>query len=124
MIVNLFIISFACYFNMGFLTLLAIFFIYFGFSISLGPVIWIYAVEILEEELVYLTSLNKWLFTFIIGYFVPFLIADLGLFKTFLSISLLNVIIFAFLYIFLVETKGKTLKQIDSEFTNIYTNLP
>ncbi|KAL4470073.1 hypothetical protein ABPG72_008732 [Tetrahymena utriculariae] len=118
-IVGLVVITISSHQNLGLLSLFAILMHLLGFSISFGPVVWVYIVEILEEKYVFFMSLNSWLFTIFIGLGVPFLMSVFNLFTIFLIFSMINVLILVFLIFFVIETKGKTFNQISNEYYQI-----
>lgn len=93
--------------EIGILSLIAVCFHLLGFSISYGPITFLYIVEILEDNYVYLAVLNTWLFSVLIAYAAPFLITYTGIMVTFSSFALLNVFLLGFLYFFAIETSGK-----------------
>jgi len=90
-----------------------------SFAYSWGPIGWIYPSEIyplrIRAKATSLTTASNWLFNFIIAQIVPELIKSInwGLYLVFAGFGLLMA---AWVWLSLPETKGKSLEEIDSLF--------
>ena len=67
-IFSLCLLSFLVYNHKVSLAVVAILFYTFGFGISLGPIVWIYLSDILDEYGISLSVLTAWIFTIGVGY--------------------------------------------------------
>jgi sugar porter (SP) family MFS transporter len=89
------------------------------FALSLGPVVWVLIGEIFPNNLrshaVSLSVFCLWGANFIVSFSFPFLLTHLKGGFTFLIYALMCVLCFVFILRYLVETKGKTLEQIEKE---------
>jgi MFS family permease len=119
--VFLFAISVA-YFTNHFNGIIVLVFImgYLGsFSLSLGPVVWVLIGEIFPNNLrshaVSLAVFCLWTANFIVSFSFPYLLTHLKGGFTFLIYAVMCVLCFIFILNYLVETKGKTLEQIEKE---------
>lgn len=90
-----------------------------SFGLSLGPTIWLYNAEILTEKGVSLATTVNWICCFTIGLLVP------QTYKTISSNSLVYLLYvfgvlsafgLAFIYYFVVETKGLDCKEVNDAF--------
>lgn len=93
---------------------------FFGFSI--GPVIWVLISEIFPNKLrshgVAISFFFLWLADFIVSLSFPYLLSSLQGYS-FLIYSFLCFVCLLFTIKYITETKGKTLEQIEKEFTRI-----
>lgn len=89
------------------------------FALSLGPIVWVLIGEIFPNNLrshaVSLSVLCLWGANFIVSFSFPFLLTHLKGGFTFMIYALMCVLCFFFILKYLVETKGKTLEQIEME---------
>jgi MFS family permease len=120
----LFAIS-AAYFTHHFNGVIVLVFImgYLGsFSLSLGPIVWVLIGEIFPNNLrshaVSLAVFCLWGANFIVSFSFPFLLKHLKGGFTFLIYAVMCVLCFVFILEYLVETKGKTLEQIEKELVS------
>lgn len=89
------------------------------FSLGCGPIPWIYLPEILPNEIKGRaaslgTSLN-WISTFLVGLSFPIMLAGLGVAGSYLLYSLLNFAALAIFYVYMVETKQRSLDDIQKQ---------
>jgi MFS family permease len=91
---------------------------FFGFSI--GPVVWVLISEIFPNRLrshaVAISFFFLWLADFMVSLTFPFLLSNLKGYS-FLIYSFLCFVCLLFVIKFIKETKGRTLEQIEKEFT-------
>mmetsp|Transcript_5238 Transcript_5238/g.6216 ORF Transcript_5238/g.6216 Transcript_5238/m.6216 type:complete len:491 (+) Transcript_5238:21-1493(+) len=91
---------------------LTLFFVGF-FEFSIGPILWLYAAEIMTETGMAAASLITWIITIVFGLFTSKLFDLLtpeGMYFTFTGIDVVG---FLFIIFFIKETKGKTKKEIE-----------
>ncbi|RKP26218.1 general substrate transporter, partial [Syncephalis pseudoplumigaleata] len=90
-----------------------------GFAYSWGPIGWVIPSEIyplrIRAKAVALTTASNWLFNILIGLLSPLLMALIG-WRFYLILAAFLVIMTAFVYFFVPETKGKSLEEIDALF--------
>ncbi len=89
------------------------------FAASFAPVMWviiseIYPVRIKGMAMSFSTAVS-WLCTFLTVYFAPVIQGSLGLHYLFTIFGLFSIIAFVFVKIWIPETKGKSLEQIEKE---------
>ena len=90
--------------------------VYVGFfESSLGPVLWIYCGETLTDKGIGLAVCVNWLCTGIIGFY-GYLIQVVDIGYTFLAFSCISAAAAMFVWIGLVETKGKSKEEIEEIF--------
>lgn len=86
------------------------------FAFTLGPVVWVLLSEIypnyIREKAMSLSSCMLWTATFVVVLVSPYLL-DLSPMFNFLLFAILNVIGFVFIWIYLPETKGRTLEEME-----------
>ena len=75
-----------------------------GFSLSLGPVTFIYVAEIMED-ISFILSVN-WILTILVSLFSELMIAYLGIGRVFLFYGLCSLACLVYMYRFMVESKG------------------
>ncbi|CAG8679882.1 22844_t:CDS:10 [Rhizophagus irregularis] len=100
-------------------SLAVIIFIYIfvaGFAYSWGPTRWIYPAEIyplrIRGKAMSITTAFNWLFNFVLGQIVPILLNSITW----------GIIMAISVHIFYPETKGNSLEEMDSIFSNIHPN--
>ena len=104
----------------GFWVLLFILTYIASFAASLGPTIWVFLSEIypnhLRSKAMSVAIIALWVACFAVTLTFPILIGSLGggyTFVLFATICLANLV---FVYVYIPETKGKTLEEIEEEF--------
>jgi sugar porter (SP) family MFS transporter len=89
------------------------------FALSLGPIVWVLIGEIFPNNLrshaVSLSVFCLWGANFVVSFSFPFLLTHLKGGFTFMIYALMCVLCFLFILKYLVETKGKTLEQIEKD---------
>jgi len=90
------------------------------FALSLGPIVWVLIGEIFPNNLrshaVSLAVFCLWAANLVVSFSFPILLVYLKGGYTFLIYAVMCVLCFIFVYKYLIETKGKTLEQIEKEF--------
>lgn len=86
----------------------------------IGPILWLLLPEIIPLRVrglgLGICVLFHWITNFIVGLTFPVLLAALGLQSTFLIFVVIGFVSLTFVKLFLPETKGKTLEQIEEDF--------
>lgn len=94
-----------------------------GYSASLGPVPWVYVGEIFPTRLraygVGLGSATQWLFNFVITYITPAAISNIG-WRTFIMFGVFCFAAGVWVFLFVRETKGRSLEEMDVLFTKTF----
>jgi sugar porter (SP) family MFS transporter len=89
------------------------------FAASYAPVMWVIISEIYPSRIKGLamsfSTAVSWLYTFLTVYFAPIIQGTLGLNYLFAIFGVFSVIAFVFVKIWIPETKGKSLEQIEVE---------
>jgi len=118
MVATLFLLAAAFYFEMNpiFTTVCIMVFIAF-FASCIGPTFWTMVAEMFPNRIrgqaVALASFTQWVFTFLVVLFFPHVLDALGGASTFLFLSVMSVIQLLIVRVYLKETKGKTLEEIE-----------
>ena len=90
-----------------------------SFALSLGPIVWVLISEIFPNRLrshaVSLSVFMLWGANFIVSFTFPYLLVHLRGGFTFLIYAVMCVLCFLFVLMYLKETKGKTLEQIEKD---------
>ncbi len=115
-----FLFMLAWSFNSVHINGLLVFFFVMGyiatFAFTLGPVVWVLLSEIypnyIREKALSLSSCMLWTATFVVVLVSPYLL-DLSPMINFLLFAVLNVVGFVFVWIYLPETKGRTLEEME-----------
>ncbi|KIY66349.1 general substrate transporter [Cylindrobasidium torrendii FP15055 ss-10] len=102
----------------------------FIFLISFGctwlELPWLYPAEInpnaIRTNANAMSTMTNWLWNFAVVMWTPPMLDSLGGFGTFLFFGLVNACFFPIIYFFYVETKGRTLEEIDVIFARAYSN--
>jgi sugar porter (SP) family MFS transporter len=93
------------------------------FALSLGPVVWVLIGEIFPNRLrshaSALAVFCLWGSNFLISFTFPILLKNLNGGFTFLIYAVMCLLCLIFVYKYLVETKGKTLEQIERDFLGL-----
>ena len=88
-----------------------------GFSATVGPVMWVLVAEILPLKVkgpaTSVATFSLWTFTLLVSFFFPIMLSALGASMSFGIYAVLSVIHLLFIKIFIPETKGKTLEEIE-----------
>ncbi|BDR59918.1 sugar porter family MFS transporter [Lactobacillus xylocopicola] len=104
------------------LLLMAIFLIFFQGGVS--PIVWVLLSEIFPQAIrgmaMGIATFFLWLSNFLVGYLFPILLEHLGLGKTFVVFTILNVVSLLYAIKFIPETQGKSLEELQSGFQDGY----
>jgi MFS family permease len=90
------------------------------FEFSIGPILWLYAAEIMTESGMAAASLITWIVTIIFGLFTPRLfdlLKPVGMYFAFTGIDIVGLF---FIIFFIKETMGKS----KAEIKNLYSDRP
>jgi hypothetical protein len=87
-----------------------------NFGLSLGPVVWLYIPEVLEPSLIPVSTACNWGSATLITILFPILEKAVGYPPLFFFCATYSIISFFFGQKYLIETKGKTEKEIYDEF--------
>lgn len=118
MAVTLVMIALSFYLKLdGILTLICIMLFIAFFAACIGPVFWTLVSEIFPNRIrgkaVAFASFTQWIFNFLVVLLFPHFLASIGGTITFLFLALMSLIQWLFTYLYIPETKGKTLEQIE-----------
>ncbi|KAK3302824.1 general substrate transporter [Chaetomium strumarium] len=89
------------------------------YNLSWGPVPWLYMSEIfptrIREGGIAVGTATQWLFNFTFSQITPHAVNNLG-WKTFLMFAIFNWALVAYTWVFIKETKGRSLEEMDIVF--------
>jgi len=90
----------------------------FGYSVSLGPIVWLYNAEILPEKGVSLATLTNWSTVIIITFLFPVINGALGTYSpVFFFFAFCCVCCLIFVFFLIRETKGLSARNISLLFS-------
>ena len=96
-----------------------------SYNMSWGPVSWLYCGEVFSmrnrEIGGAIGTAAQWLFNFCIAKATPHMLADLGVWKTFMIFAIFNFALVPYAWFILRETKDKSIEQMDAVFSNLET---
>jgi MFS transporter, SP family, arabinose:H+ symporter len=104
-------------------TLILIFILLFvaAFAVSFGPIVWLVIAEIFPTTIrgraTAIASVALWIADFVVSQFFPVLLGKTGPSLTFFIFAILGVAAFIFSLTVVRETKGKTLEEIELEWS-------
>jgi sugar porter (SP) family MFS transporter len=118
MVITLLMLAVSFYFKMeGIFTLICILLFIAFFASCIGPVFWTLVSEIFPNRIrgkaVAFASFTQWIFNFLIVLLFPHFLASLGGAKTFLFLAIMSFLQWLFTYLYVPETKGKSLEEIE-----------
>jgi len=118
MVVTLVMLAISFYLKMeGMFTLICILLFIAFFASCIGPVFWTLVSEIFPNRIrgkaVAFASFTQWIFNFLVVLLFPHFLASVGGTKTFLFLALMSLLQLLFTYLFVPETKGKSLEEIE-----------
>jgi len=118
MVVTLVMLAVSFYFSMeGIFTLICIMLFIAFFASCIGPVFWTLVSEIFPNRIrgkaVAFASFTQWIFNFLVVLLFPHFLASLGGAATFLFLALMSLLQWLFTYLYVPETKGKSLEEIE-----------
>lgn len=118
MAVTLVLLALSFYFNMGAIfTLVCIMLFCAFFSSCIGPVFWTLVSEIFPNKIrgtaVAFASFTQWVFNFLVVLLFPYFLELVGGATTFLFLAVMSLLQWLFTYLYVPETKGKSLEEIE-----------
>jgi MFS family permease len=101
----------------GIFTLIFILLFIAFFASCIGPVFWTLVSEIFPNRIrgkaVAFATFTQWIFNFLVVLLFPHFLASVGGVVTFLFLALMSFLQLLFTYLYLPETKGKSLEEIE-----------
>jgi MFS family permease len=118
MVVTLVMLAISFYLKMeGIFTLICILLFIAFFASCIGPVFWTLVAEIFPNRIrgkaLAFASFTQWIFNFFVVLLFPHFLASFGGAKTFLFLAVMSLLQWLFTYIYVPETKGKSLEEIE-----------
>jgi SP family arabinose:H+ symporter-like MFS transporter len=105
----------------GIFTLVCIMLFISFFSSCIGPVFWTLVSEIYPNRIrgkaLAFASFTQWIFNFFVVLLFPHFLASVGGTVTFLFLALMSLLQWLFTYLYVPETKGKSLEEIEHLWT-------
>merc|ERR1719436_2191046 len=91
-----------------------------SFGIGWGGVCWVYPSEIfpmdVKEKAMSTSVGSQWLANFLIAFLVPYQVAEMNLYGTFIFYSVCLAVIFLLVFFLVPETKGVPMEEMDNLF--------
>jgi sugar porter (SP) family MFS transporter len=118
MVVTLLMLAVSFYLKMeGIFTLICILMFIAFFASCIGPVFWTLVSEIFPNRIrgkaLAFASFTQWIFNFLVVLLFPHFLAKIGGAITFLFLALMSFLQLLFTYLYVPETKGKSLEEIE-----------
>lgn len=118
MVITLVMLAISFYLKMeGIFTLICILMFIAFFASCIGPVFWTLVSEIFPNRIrgkaLAFASFTQWIFNFLVVLLFPHFLASFGGARTFLFLALMSLLQWLFTYIYVPETKGKSLEEIE-----------
>jgi len=118
MAVTLVLLALSFYLKLdGIFTLVCIMLFLMFFSSCIGPVFWTLVSEIFPNRIrgkaLAFASFTQWIFNFLVVLLFPHFLAIIGGAVTFLFLALMSFVQWLFTYMYVPETKGKSLEEIE-----------
>jgi sugar porter (SP) family MFS transporter len=118
MVITLVLLAISFYLKAeGIFTLISILLFIAFFASCIGPVFWTLVSEIFPNRIrgkaVAFATFTNWIFNFLVVLLFPHFLASVGGVVTFLFLALMSLLQLLFTYIYLPETKGKSLEEIE-----------
>jgi MFS transporter, SP family, arabinose:H+ symporter len=123
MVITLIMLAVSFYLKMeGIFTLICILLFIAFFASCIGPVFWTLVSEIFPNRIrgkaLAFASFTQWIFNFLVVLLFPHFLASVGGAKTFLFLALMSLLQWLFTYLYVPETKGKSLEEIEQLWNN------
>jgi MFS family permease len=110
----------------GIFTLICIMMFMAFFASCIGPVFWTLVSEIFPNRLrgkaLAFASFTQWIFNFVVVLLFPHFLKSIGGATTFLFLALMSALQWLFTYLYVPETKGKSLEEIELHWKGLYEN--
>jgi len=124
MTITLILIAISFYLQMsGIFTLICIMMFIAFFAACIGPVFWTLVSEIFPNRIrgkaLAFASFTQWVFNFLVVLLFPHFLKTLGGASTFLFLALMSAAQWLFTYLYVPETKGKSLEEIEHHWTRL-----
>jgi sugar porter (SP) family MFS transporter len=121
MVITLVFLAISFYFKMeGIFTLICILSFIAFFAACIGPVFWTLLSEIFPNKIrgkaIAFASFTQWIFNFLVVLLFPHFLASVGGTKTFLFLAVMSLLQWLFTFLYVPETKGKSLEEIERIF--------
>jgi sugar porter (SP) family MFS transporter len=118
MVITLVFLAVSFYFKAeGIFTLIFILLFIAFFASCIGPVFWTLVAEIFPNRIrgkaVAFATFTQWIFNFLVVLLFPHFLASVGGVVTFLFLALMSFLQLLFTYLYLPETKGKSLEEVE-----------
>jgi MFS transporter, SP family, arabinose:H+ symporter len=118
MVITLLMLAVSFYLKMeGIFTLICILMFIAFFASCIGPVFWTLVSEIFPNRIrgkaLAFASFTQWIFNFLVVLLFPHFLASVGGARTFLFLALMSLLQWLFTYLYVPETKGKSLEEIE-----------
>lgn len=118
MVITLILLAISFYMKMeGIFTLICILMFIAFFASCIGPVFWTLVSEIFPNRIrgkaLAFASFTQWIFNFLVVLLFPHFLASFGGAKTFLFLAIMSFMQLLFTYLYVPETKGKSLEEIE-----------
>jgi MFS transporter, SP family, arabinose:H+ symporter len=118
MVITLLMLAVSFFLKMeGIFTLICILMFIAFFASCIGPVFWTLVSEIFPNKIrgkaLAFASFTQWIFNFLVVLLFPHFLASIGGTKTFLFLALMSLLQWLFTYMYVPETKGKSLEEIE-----------
>ena len=118
MVITLLMLAVSFYLKLeGIFTLICILLFIAFFASCIGPVFWTLVSEIFPNRIrgkaLAFASFTQWIFNFLVVLLFPHFLASVGGAKTFLFLAIMSLLQWLFTYLYVPETKGKSLEQIE-----------
>jgi sugar porter (SP) family MFS transporter len=118
MVITLILLAISFYMKMeGIFTLICILMFIAFFASCIGPVFWTLVSEIFPNRIrgkaLAFASFTQWIFNFLVVLLFPHFLASFGGAKTFLFLAIMSFMQLLYTYLYVPETKGKSLEEIE-----------
>ena len=118
MVITLVLLAISFYLKMeGIFTLICILAFIACFASCIGPVFWTLLSEIFPNRIrgkaIAFASFTQWIFNFFVVLLFPHFLASVGGTKTFLFLAMMSLLQWLFTFLYVPETKGKSLEEIE-----------